>query len=77
MGPYAVETLDYGPGGALPEAGTVDLTPYMDRDTGDLAGNYVDAYLDYELDRTPLTGPGVVPGGGGELPPAGDRPREP
>lgn len=56
MGPYAVETLDYGPGGALPEAGTVDLTPYMDRDTGDLAGNYVDAYLDYELDRTPLTG---------------------
>ncbi len=54
-GPYAVETLDYGPGGEL-EAGTVNLTSYMSRDTDDFLGSYVDAYLDYELDRVPLVG---------------------
>ena len=56
MGPYAVAALDYGPDGALTDVGTVDLTPYMSRDTDGLVGNYVDAYLDYELDRTPLAG---------------------
>lgn len=55
MGPWRVETLDYGPGRQA-EAGTVDLTSYMSRDTDDLVGNYVDAYLDYDLDRVPLEG---------------------
>ncbi len=54
-GPWQVRTLDYGPDTAL-EAGTVNLTAYMSRDTGDLTGNYVDAYWDYELNEVPLKG---------------------
>lgn len=54
-GPYRVETVDYGPGEAL-EAGTVSLTPYMSRDTDDLTGSYVEAFMDYDLDEVPLRG---------------------
>ncbi len=54
-GPWQVRTLDYGPNAAL-EAGTVNLTAYMSRDTGDLTGNYVDAYWDYDLNEVPLKG---------------------
>lgn len=53
-GPFSTATVDYGPGGL--EAGTYDLTPFMSRDTGDLTGNYVDAYMDYGLDQVPLAG---------------------
>lgn len=55
LGGCTVETLDYGPDGDL-EAGTVSLTRYMDRDTDDLTGAYVDAYWDYDLSRVPLQG---------------------
>lgn len=55
LGPYAVEVLDYGPDCGL-EAGTVDLSPYMGRETEELLGRYVDAYLDYDLDHVPLRG---------------------
>ena len=54
-GPFPTASLDYGPEGAV-EAGTVDLTDYMSRDTGNLVGHYVDAYWDYELDEVPLRG---------------------
>lgn len=55
QGPYRVAVLDYGPGGTV-EAGTVDLTGYMSRDTGDLVGNYVDVYWDYDLNEVPMRG---------------------
>lgn len=55
LGPYTVETVDYGPDGPL-EAGTVSLTRYMSRDTENLTGNYVDAFMDYDLDAVPLRG---------------------
>ncbi len=55
MGPYTPAKLDYGPEGEL-EAGSVNLSPYMSRDTGDLVGNYVDVYWDYELTQAPLQG---------------------
>ena len=44
-GPYAVETVDYGPEEEL-EAGTISLTRYMSRDTDELSGAYVDNYMD-------------------------------
>ena len=55
MGPLATAALDYGPGETL-EAGTIDLSGYMSRDTGDLVGNYVDAYWDYDLNAVPMRG---------------------
>ena len=55
LGPFPTATLDYGPEGAV-EAGTVDLTDYMNRDTGNLVGHYVDAYWDYGLNEVPLRG---------------------
>lgn len=54
-GPYAVHTLDYGPGETL-ETGTVDLTRYMSRGDDDLTDYYVDAYWDYGLSKVPLRG---------------------
>ena len=54
-GPYTPLRLDYGPGKEL-EAGSVNLSPYMSRDTGDLLGNYVDVYWDYPLTQVPLQG---------------------
>lgn len=54
-GPLPTAVLDYGPGEAL-EAGTFDLTPFASRDTGDLTGNYVDAYWDYGLNEVPMRG---------------------
>lgn len=54
-GPLRTAKLDYGPGGAL-EAGTIDLTDFMSRDTGSLTGRYVDAYWDYGLDSVPMQG---------------------
>lgn len=55
MGPYSVETVDYGPGETI-GAGTVSLTRYMKRDTDDLTGSYVDAFMDYDLNAVPLRG---------------------
>ena len=54
-GPLQAAMLDYGPGGTL-EAGTIDMTDYMSRDTGDLVGNYVDVYWDYDLSEVPMQG---------------------
>lgn len=54
-GEYTVNILDYGPGQAL-EGGTVNLTQYMNRDTEDLTGNYVDVYMEYDLNQVPLQG---------------------
>ncbi len=54
-GPCEVKVVDYGPDAQL-EAGTVSLTAYMSRDTGDLVGDYVDAYWDYNLSAVPLRG---------------------
>ena len=55
QGPLQTAVLDYGPGAPL-EAGTVDLTAFMSRDTGSLTGRYVDAYWDYQLDSVPMQG---------------------
>lgn len=66
-GMYPVETLDYGPGESL-EAGTMDLTVYMDRDTDDLTGNYVDAFMEYDLTEVPMRGRVWYPAGGEDRP---------
>ena len=66
-GRYAVNVLDYGPEAGL-RAGTVDLSYYMDRDTDDLSGSYVEAYLDYDLNRVPLEGRVWYPASGQECP---------
>lgn len=66
-GPWTVETLDYGPGEALP-GGTMNMTAYMDRDTDDLTGKYVDAYMDYDLSAVPLRGRVWYPAGGEHRP---------
>ena len=66
-GPHLVETLDYGPGRQL-EAGTVDLTRYMSRDTDDLTGSYVDVYLEYDLGHVPLEGRVWYPADGENCP---------
>ena len=51
-GPLDVAAVDYGP----EEAGTVDLTDFMSRDTSDLVGNYVDAYWEFDLSEVPMRG---------------------
>ena len=66
-GPYETAVLDYGPGEEL-EAGTVSLTRYMSRDTDELSGLYVDAYLDYDLSQVPLRGRVWYPVGGMDRP---------
>ncbi|MDE7243179.1 MAG: chlorophyllase [Oscillospiraceae bacterium] len=54
-GPCTANMLDYGPETDL-ESGTVNLSWYMSRDTGNITGNYVDAYWDYDLTAVPLAG---------------------
>lgn len=59
--------LDYGPETDL-EAGTVNLSWYMSRDTDDITGNYVDAYWDYDLNAVPLAGRVWYPADGRNCP---------
>ncbi len=66
-GPHPVELLDYGPDTDL-DAGSVNLTAYMSRDTGDLTGDYVDAYWDYDLNAVPLAGRVWYPADGENCP---------
>ena len=54
-GPHPTAVVDYGPGQEV-EAGTVDLSAYMSRDTGGLVGNFVDVYWDYDLSQVPMEG---------------------
>ena len=67
LGPYEPKMLDYGPDTAL-EAGTVNLSWYMSRDTDDITGSYVDAYWDYDLNAVPLAGRVWYPADGRDCP---------
>jgi len=66
-GPHPVAAVDYGPGRTL-EAGTVDLSAFMNRETGDLVGNFVDVYWDYDLSQVPLEGRAWYPADGERCP---------
>ena len=67
LGPHEPKMLDYGPETDL-EAGTVNLSWYMSRDTDDITGNYVDAYWDYDLNAVPLAGRVWYPADGRNCP---------
>ena len=66
-GTLPVGVLDYGPDEAM-QAGTVDLSWCMNRETGDFSGEYVEAYLDYDLQHVPLEGRVWYPVGQTECP---------
>ena len=66
-GPHEPEMLDYGPGTDW-EAGTVNLSRYMSRNTDGLTGSYVDAYWDYDLNAVPMAGRVWYPADGRDCP---------
>ena len=67
-GPWAVETLDYGPELAL-DLGTVSLSSYMSRSsTDELTERYLEQTLGYPLNRVPLIGRIWYPEGGQNCP---------
>lgn len=66
-GPYEVEILDYGTGEGLP-SDTVDLSPFVSRDSQRVNGTYADLYLDYDLTAVPLKGRIYLPAGGRNCP---------
>lgn len=61
-GPYSVDTMDYGTEEGLPSE-TVDLSPFVSRDSDKVNGAYADLYLDYDLTAVPLTGRIYLPAG--------------
>ena len=66
-GPHEPAMLDYGPGTDW-EAGTVNLSRYMSRNTDGLTGSYVDAYWDYDLNAVPMAGRVWYPADGRDCP---------